>query len=247
MTIPKAILFDLDDTIVSFYSATIQAWELCCEEFVTNEVVDFDSTTLLQKIDETKTWYWSDAARHKAGRENMKMARRQVVQGAFETLDYYDVESMHKLADSYSDLQEELLCLFEGAYEALNTIKDLNIRIAIITNGNSQKQRGKLERFKLNHFFEQVLVDTEVGFSKPDRRIFELALEKMSLQADEVWMVGDNLVWDIEGAAQLGIYTVWNDFKKEGLPVNSGIIPNKTIYSISELAEEIKLQAKQQG
>ncbi|MHB8127838.1 MAG: HAD family hydrolase [Mobilitalea sp.] len=240
MTIPKAILFDLDDTIVSFYSATIKAWELCCEEFITNEVVDFDSATLLQKIDETKTWYWSDAARHKAGRDNLKMARRQVVQGAFETLDYYDTTSMHKLADSYSYLQEELLCLFEGAYEALNTFKDLNIRMAIITNGDSQKQRGKLERFNLNHFFELVLVDTEVGFSKPDKRIFELALDKLSLQANEVWMVGDNLVWDIEGAGQLGIYSVWNDFKQEGLPVNSSIVPDKIIYSISELAEEIK-------
>jgi len=240
MTIPKAILFDLDDTIVSFYSATIKAWEFCCEEFVTKEVVDFDSSTLLQKIDDTKTWYWSDAERHKAGRDNMKMARRQVVQGAFETLDYYDVESMHKLADSYNDLQDELLCLFEGAYEALNTLKDLNMRMAIITNGNSLQQRGKLERFKLNHFFEMVLVDTEVGFSKPDKRIFELALQKLSLQADEVWMVGDNLVWDIQGAGQLGIYSVWNDFKQEGLPENSSIVPNKIIYSISELAEEIK-------
>lgn len=86
------------------------------------------------------------------------------------------------------------------------------------------------------------MVDREVGFSKPDIRIYELALEKLSLQSDEVWMVGDNLVWDIEAPQKLGIYSVWNDFKQEGLPVDSSIIPNKIISSIFDLARDIELQ-----
>lgn len=52
-------------------------------------------------------------------------------------------------------------------------------------------------------------------------------------------MVGDNLVWDIEAPQKLGIYSVWNDFKKEGIPVPSCIIPDKSINAISDLANEI--------
>ncbi len=135
--------------------------------------------------------------------------------------------------------------MFDGAFEALQIFSSLNIRMVVITNGTSQNQRGKLDRFNLNKFFEFVLVDTEVGFSKPDIRIYELALKKLSLQPNEVWMIGDNLVWDIEAPQKLGIYSVWNDFKQEGLPVNSSIIPDKTIYSVSALAKEIKILSQQ--
>jgi FMN phosphatase YigB (HAD superfamily) len=61
-------------------------------------------------------------------------------------------------------MQNELLCLFDGAFETLQTLCNLNIRKAIITNGTSQGQRGKLERFNIN----KILIDTAVGFSKPD-------------------------------------------------------------------------------
>lgn len=241
MILPKAILFDLDDTIVSFNSATIMAWKKCCEDFVSKNEVKFDSDDLLNKINETKAWYWSNPERHKTGREDMKNARRQIVQYTFEELGCFDNDKTIKLADDYSTLHNELLCLFDGAFEALQIFNSLNIRMAVITNGTSQNQRGKLERFNLNEFFEFVLVDTEVGYSKPDIRIYELALKKLSLQSDEVWMIGDNLVWDIEAPQKLGIYSVWNDFKQEGLLVNSSIIPDKTIYSISTLAKELRI------
>lgn len=241
MILPKAILFDLDDTIVSFNNATIMAWKKCCEDFVLKNEVNFESDVLLHKINETKAWYWSNPERHKTGRENMKNARRQIVQYTFEELGYFDNDKTIKLADDYSILQDGLLCLFDGAFEALQIFSSLNIRMVVITNGTSQNQRGKLDRFNLNKFFEFVLVDTEVGFSKPDIRIYELALKKLSLQPNEIWMIGDNLVWDIEAPQKLGIYSVWNDFKQEGLPVNSSIIPDKTIYSVSALAKEIKI------
>ena len=101
-----------------------------------------------------------------------------------------------------------------------------------------------MNRFNLNKFFELILIETEVGFRKPDIRIYELVLEKLSLISDDVWMVGDNLIWDIEAPQKIGIYSIWNDFKREGLPVASSIIPNKIIDSISDLAREIKEQSQ---
>jgi putative hydrolase of the HAD superfamily len=244
MNLPKAILFDLDDTIISFTSAKELAWEKCCEVFVTTEAVTFNSVTLLHKILEKRKWYWSDPARHKAGRENMKIAIRQIVQYAFEDLDYYDIEKSDQLADNHSALQDEFLCLFDGAYEALQILSDLNIRMAIIANGKSQIQRVKLDRFNLNGFFEFILIETEVGFRKPDIRIYELALEQLSLSSEDVWMVGDNLEWDIEAPQKVGIYSIWNDFRKEGLPINPSIIPNKIINSIADLAKDIRAQSQ---
>lgn len=79
------------------------------------------------------------------------------------------------------------------------------------------------------------MIEEEVGVGKPDTRVFEIAMQKLGLGPEDVWMVGDNLVWDVEAPQKLGIYAVWNDFRKKGLPKNSIIIPNRIISEISEL------------
>lgn len=107
--------------------------------------------------------------------------------------------------------------------------------MVLITNGSAEKQRGKINRFCLSGFFEFCLIEGEVGVGKPDTRVFEIALQNLGLGPEDVWMVGDNLVWDVEAPQKLGIYSVWNDFRKTGLPENSTIIPDRIINEISEL------------
>ena len=70
-------------------------------------------------------------------------------------------------------------------------------KLAVLTNGAGAAQRGKLTRFGLENLFDEVLIEGEVGFGKPDPRIYRLALARLGLPADRVWMVGDNLEWDV--------------------------------------------------
>ncbi len=73
------------------------------------------------------------------------------------------------------------------------------------------------------------IASSEYVFRKPNRRIFELALEKAGLQADEVWYIGDQYECDIKGAGQAGIFPVWytaaidfeQDMEQDALKVNS--------------------------
>lgn len=233
--LPKAILFDLDDTIISFDGVADAAWEEVCNSFVEIEKPTFDARELLQSINKTRHWFWGDPERHKAGRMDMIGARREIVKTALTALNYHDENKAHQTADKYSRLQEELLCLFPNSYDTLQKLKNSGVRMALITNGTSQKQRGKISRFCLSDFFEFCLVEEEVGYGKPDIRVFEVALQKLNLRANEVWMVGDNLVWDIEAPQKVGIYAVWNDFRRKGLPEDSTIIPDRIISDISEL------------
>jgi len=124
---------------------------------------------------------------------------------------------------------------FSEAIETLQELVRRGVKLALITNGNAKKQRYKIDKFKLAEYFEVCLVEEEVGFGKPDRRVFELAMEKLGVTPSETWMVGDNLEWDIEIPKQLGIYTIWNDYLKRGLPTGSKIMPDQIIYQISEL------------
>lgn len=165
----------------------------------------------------------------------MIKARREIVKAALRELQYFDEVKAYEMADNYSRLQEELICLFPNSIETLEKLKALGVRMALITNGSSEKQRGKINRFCLSEFFEFCLVEEEVGFGKPDTRVFEIALQKFSLKAEEVWMVGDNLVWDIEAPKKVGIFSVWNDYKGSGLQADSPIVPDRIISDISEL------------
>lgn len=236
---PKAIMFDLDDTLISFDGVTDAAWEETCCTFVKEKNTPFNSTVLLDSVKRARQWYWSDEERHRIGRQDMFKARRDVVKLALKELEYFDEEAAISLADNYTRRHLELVHLFPDSIATLERVKELGIRMVLITNGNAEGQRGKINRFSLEDYFEFCLVEGEIGFGKPDIRVFELALKKLELKAEEVWMVGDNLVWDVEAPQSFGIFSIWNDYRKKGLPKDSAVIPDRIINSIGELIDYI--------
>lgn len=237
---PKAILLDLDDTIISFDGLTNAAWNTACRKYVEAHNPPFDIETLRQKIREKVNWYWGDPKRHKEGRSNLPAARRRILKMVFQDLEIFEEALAFELADGYSAMHEASRCLMEGAFQALENMRSMDIRMAVITNGATEVQREKIHRFGLEHFFEFVLIDEEVGYSKPDVRIYEIALEKLALEPKDVWMVGDNLLWDVEGAQNLGIFAVWNDYNQKGLPEDAAVHPDMTVSSIYELSLEFQ-------
>lgn len=154
---------------------------------------------------------------------------------ALGELQYFNEEASCSLADSYTRRQYDLIHLLPDSTRTLERLKDMKMRMVLITNGNAKGQRNKIKRFFLEGYFEFCLIEEELGFGKPDMRVFELALEKLELNTGEVCMVGDNLVWNIQAPQRLGIYSIWNDYRRGGLPEGSDIIPDRIINSIGEL------------
>jgi putative hydrolase of the HAD superfamily len=97
-------------------------------------------------------------------------------------------------------------------------------------------QRLKIDKFKLDRFFDCVLIEDEFGAGKPDERVFLHVLEQLQVKPQNTWMVGDNLACDVEGPQRLGIFSIWNDFERSGLPDTATVRPDKVIHSLSELA-----------
>lgn len=247
--LPKAIFLDLDDTITSFDLTAGPAWEQSCKEFIEKYEPTFSYEELMQLIQTTKKWYWGDPERHKRGRENLTLARREVVHEALLRYagDTYfqspekDTAAM-EFADRYTELQDRMIQVLPGSREALDTMKKKGIRLAVITNGIAKKQREKLERFHLTEYFEEIFIDTEIGYSKPDARIFEYALNKMQLTASDVWMIGDNIRWDVAGPQAIGIFSVWVNTKKAAPPADENIQPDlycDSLYEVSAILDII--------
>jgi len=232
---PGAILFDLDDTLLCFQGVAEQAWETSCDVFVKAHALPYTRGALLTALRKTRQWYWGDPARHKAGREDMQNARREIVRRSLRELGTGDDALANELADRYSALQHSLIHLFPDTTGTLEALRRDGCRLGLITNGSSAGQREKINRFSLAPYFEIILIDQEVGFSKPDARMYRHARDLLGLRYSDLWMVGDNLVWDVEGPMALGMTAVWYDAKRTGLPADTAVRPDAVIRGLSEL------------
>jgi putative hydrolase of the HAD superfamily len=86
-----------------------------------------------------------------------------------------------------------------------------------------------------NRIFDHILIDGEFGAGKPDESVFRYMLEQFNIAAKDVWMVGDDLQRDISGTKALGLFTIWVDWRGNGLPELSRVMPDRIIRSIAEL------------
>ena len=236
--LPKGILFDLDDTIIAYSPVAEPLWRKLCREFSSRHD-SCDADVLYETIMEISNWYWSDAERHRIGRNNLDHARREVMDMVSARLGLDPVPARN-IADAFSVQREEAIHIFANARETLTHLNRLGVKMVMMTNGQSHKQRAKINRFELGPYFSTILVEGEMGFGKPDPAVYHRGLEALAMEPEEVWAVGDNLEWDVAGPQKLGIFGIWNDFAKTGLPEDSDVIPDRIINAIYELIPDTK-------
>lgn len=234
--LPRALLVDLDDTILAYTAAGGATWRAVCEAFA-GELDGVGADALVSAVEAVAHWYWSDAERHRRGRLDMFASRRTIVRGAFDRLGVAAYDVADRLADAFTVQREEALEPFPGAIDALAVMRERGVRLALITNGSAKFQRRKVERFALDPLFDAVCIEGELGFGKPDRRVFETALARLRVPPTAAWVVGDNLDWDIAPALELGMTAVWVDHASRGLPARSDVRPSRTVAAFAELIE----------
>ena len=234
--LPKAVLFDLDDTILDDTGCVERSWTDACRE-CSRTLGESHALRLREAIRKIADWFWSDPDRHRIGRLDMKAARRQIATLALNEIGQPDDDFAERIASAYARYRDERIMLFPDAVETLQWFKSAGCALALITNGSHRTQRLKISRFNLDSFFEAIFIEGELGFGKPDVRVYELALERLHRMASEVWMIGDNLEWDIAAPQKLGIYCLWVDVRGQGLPTGSAVRPDRIVRSIADLRD----------
>ena len=228
----------MDDTLLNENRASEFAWQKACE-ISAHKTGLFDSQELFKRINVIRKQYWSDPKRDLPGGEarlNYNFGRTVIAKIALiESGYFWDENTAIEIVDNYAQLKLECLELFPEAEKILGILQKRGTRLALLTNGAAIEQRTKITRFGLNCYFPVCLVEGELGFGKPDRRVFEMGLAKLNVKANQAWMVGDDLARDIAGAQQLGIYSIWYDYGKKGLSQRSPVVPDKIINNITEL------------
>ena len=208
----KAILFDLDDTLVNSKKAEYNAiceFKSLYSEF--NKVEDVDFARVWSKITvETYEKYHNGEISF----EELRIGR---MKGLFN---YYSInisdEDVKERFKNYQVIYEKNWILFDDAKEVLENLKN-KYKLVILSNGDGKQQRKKIKYTGLNKYFSDIVISSEVGYSKPEKEIFEIACKMIDLKPENCIMIGDKYKVDIEGSLNAGMHGIWVNRNKEKL------------------------------
>jgi len=129
-----------------------------------------------------------------------------------------------------TDTMREILSFSAAGFE----------KLGYITNGPSDKQRGKLDALGLEKYCTPglVFISGEIGIDKPDTALFRLAQKRSGAEAQEILYVGDSLSNDIIPAVALGWKTIW--YNRRGAPALDDAKPDHVCRTEEELLAAIK-------
>jgi len=176
-----------------------------------------------------------DPERHRRGRLGLEDAYGDIVRHAFERLRIAAPGLASQLADDYGVERSRDIRPLPGAVDTLRTVRNKGVKLALITNGDKETQRGKINDHDLAGFFDCIVIEGEFGIGKPNDEVYIHAMETLGVKPHETWMVGDNFEWEVVAPKRLGLTAIWVDSRAEGLPNDPSVMPDRVIRSIQEL------------
>lgn len=237
--IPRALLLDLDDTILDDSSSVHDSWREACAVHA-DRLAPLDAAVVTDVIRKTSKWFWDDPDRHREGRLQLEAARREVVRLALKDLGIEDRDLAACIGDAYSHRRDLGMAPLPDAIDTVRWLRDTGRRLALLTNGAGIAQRKKISRFELEDLFDVILVEGELGFGKPDERVYRRALSALDVEPADAWMVGDNLDWDVGAPQKLGMSGVWIDARGRGVPAHTAVRPDYIVRALADLRSLIQ-------
>ena len=220
--IVKDIFFDLDHTLWDFDKNSMLAFKRVFKKF--KITIEFDA--FLKIYEPINLEYWKKYREDKVSKENLRRGRLIDSFNFFDLI--YTTEKIDEIADAYIQELPFDNHLFEGALEILDYLI-LKYKLHIITNGFEEVQHKKLKNSGIDHYFSTVTTSEEVGLKKPNPKVFLTALNKANSFPTQSVMIGDSLEADILGANNIGMQTIFYNYRNESI--------SKKIKSIDSLLE----------
>lgn len=196
----RAVLFDLDDTLIdqrSAMRAAVVPW--AAEQGVTGAGV-------MDRWDAIAERHYARYQRRECTFQEQRRARVRDLLG----LDLSD-EAADAVFGRYLERYEAGWALLPGAVAALTRVRAAGLRVGILTNGDEDQQRRKLDAFGLSRRVDVLIASSALPAGKPDPRAFAAAVSRLRVAAQEVLMVGDSLEKDVRGALAAGLQALLFD------------------------------------
>lgn len=253
MTI-RAVLFDLDDTLLWDDRSVKEAFQATCAEAAAK--YDIDPKKLEEEVRrEARALYESFEtfpftqriginpfeglwARFSEGEQPEFRMLERLAPGyrtaswtrGLKALGIDDEVLGYALGEMFPQQRRARPLVYEETFEVLEQLKG-GFKLLLLTNGSPDLQQEKLSGVpQLSEYFDHIVISGTFGEGKPSPSIFHHALELLNVRPEEAIMVGDKLTTDITGANGVGIRSVW--INRHAVARNSDIVP---VYEIDNL------------
>ena len=194
------LLIDNDNTIMDFNAAESKA----LQDVLTNNGLPADPETV-QTYHHINDALWKALERGETTQKELKVERFR------QLLSYLGREelSAETLGAEFAANLGQHADLLPGAEEFIRAIHG-KMKIALVSNGVSAIQRGRLSRCPLTPLFDAIVISEEVGAAKPDPRLLHVAMDMLGCtDKAQAVMMGDSLTADIPAAVNAGVDSIY--------------------------------------
>lgn len=202
----KHVFFDLDHTLWDFDKNS----GLTFEKIFKLNNLDVELSEFLEVYEPINLEYWKLYREEKVTKQALRYGR---LKDAFDAINVEVEDDMiNHLSVAYIDHLTTFNHLFDGTVDILKYLKD-KYELHIITNGFEEAQERKMHNAKIKSYFKTITNSEMVGVKKPNPKIFNFALDSAKANSTESVMIGDSLEADIEGAHNIGMETIYFDYR----------------------------------
>ncbi len=204
----KAIYFDLDDTLCSYWEASkfalFRAFELHGPQgFPAQEMIKHWASAFRSFGPSLKQTGW-----YPVYLKSGEPTRTEQMRLALLEIGIVDQDRAQRLSAAYADERDKALRLFE---ETKSVLEKLHGRypLGLVTNGPADVQRQEIETLELTHYFDNIFIEGEMGEGKPNPTVFARASEAVNTGPEHLLFVGNSYVHDVKPALDAGWHAVW--------------------------------------
>lgn len=152
----------------------------------------------------------SDLGRPPCGEPDREIAPGEHFARCLERAGIADETLAHALAQAQMDATLRAARPAEGALLVLSALRDRGCTLGLVSNvADALGGRTLLSRLGMAGYLDAVVFSGDVGWRKPDRRMFETAIAAMRVSPGGAVHVGDELRADVWGAGRCGLASVW--------------------------------------
>jgi 2-haloacid dehalogenase len=243
----RAILWDLDNTILDFDVAEKEALTTGFREFGLGEFTD----SMLKE-------YMTINLRRWQALERGEMEKKEVLEGRYReffALLGKDTSIAAAFNNRYQELLGDTICFRDDSYELVKGYQGKVLQ-CLASNGTKKAQTGKLRNSGLDKVFDLFFISEEIGAEKPSEGFFNVCFDKIDawllahekelpysggkylgkIKKDEMIIIGDSLTSDIRGGNNAGIKCCW--YNPKGHENNTDL---RIDYEISNLQELVNV------
>lgn len=222
----RVILFDADGTLLDYERAQAHALQRAFAVFG----LAYDPQSHLKQYRQISQAMWREYEEGRISADALRVERfRRLLEQGGITL------SPEAFSDRYLGELSQTSFVADGALELLARLHGRYL-LGVVTNGLSSVQHARVEHSGLAQYLGCVVVSEEVGFAKPDPRIFVCALKRIRHRdRSSVLVVGDSLDADVGGAVAFGVDACWLNL--EGRQNTHGPFPAYQIRRLGQLEE----------